>query len=215
MELKKTHFLGTVFLGTVIGFVICKMMGKKKSAFDGDEVNSYADGAGGTADTTQTLANNMPIHNEKDARGVHGKRSHKIHSHKVSGKHGAKVKEFFDAYNNKNSPAYLQAAKDWFEYKHPGAAEFTDADALAFFKANGDPKVRLVQLGWAKRHNITDPKAAVSFWSNSLTNGDPAQMDALYHAFYPERHHSKAHRQSMPTGNVKGDMAFSTKNDVV
>lgn len=213
METKDKQFFLTIFLGTIVGAIICRSLKKSKmNGFDGDEVNSYANGIGGTSDTTQSLDHNMPIHNEKDLRMAGGKRGHRI----KGGESGTKVKKFWDAYNAPGTQAYTQAARDWFEYKHPGADEFTTADAVNFFKANGSPKVRLVQLGWAKRHGINDPKVAESFWSKSLTNGDPDQMRALYKAFYPEHGHKGHKHQSMPTGQVKGDMALgASNNDVV
>lgn len=208
MEFKDKHYTYlAIALGVLVGAIINKVSKKfnRDSSFDGDEPNSYAEGErkvigkpiggmGGTSDTTDTVRHNRPMHRNNDMRDGNSRSNSSGDSDKAS--------NFFRAYNLPDSKPYDQAAEDWFESQHPGAENVDVETAVEYFEAKGEPLAKRVKMMWAQRHGIHDAKVAESFWSKSLTNGDPDQMMLLYRAFYPKSGNGKRGHMKQGSGKM-------------
>lgn len=175
-------FLGTA-IGTVIGnvFIRCK---QEYSKFDGDEMNSYADGAqvidnsepgmGGTSDTTVTAEHNMPMHKRYQQKG-RGKRFHGPNEHA----------KFWNAYNKLGSMAHDQLMYQWYAQNNPNDTNPTDEKVRQYFAQNAPHRDNMAKISWGNRHGIKNSNTAHKFWAGSTQTGSPEHMEHLYNSFYP------------------------------
>ena len=184
MTKEEIYELLGVFTGVVFGCYFLFGRNEKYSNIDTDSF-AYADDKSemsGTAGTSETLDNNMPMHNDDDLhRG-------KINRVNLGPKRGIpRYESFWKAYIRPGSKAHEKLMYDFYAVNHPGAEQPTDEQVYDFFDKVGGPLDERVKSIWATMHGIHNPKAAQAFWMGSNVAGSPEQQKLLYSFFYPTK----------------------------